>query len=388
MFLRISSGILGDVEARHRAPAGSGRQQPAKHADDGGFTRAVGAQETEDLAFAHLEGNMVHGHEVAKGLDQIADFEGAEAVLAWRGVTIESFSALRTSAMKTSSSDGTMRWKTAGPWPSCSSLRAQCVGGGARGTQEQVQSGAGRLRAEHAFGFEQHLARGPRIARFHLVAMLGNLAAHGVRRVALDQPSLVHQAHPVAALRLIQISGGDQDRDSVLDQLVQDGPEIAARDRIDAVGRLVQEQDFRPVQQGTHEAQLLLHAAGKLAGLAIAERLHAGHAQQFRQQAAALGDGDAEQVGVELHVFVDGQIDIEAEALGHVADGVLDGLGIAGPRHGRPPRPGPRWDPADRTACAAWWSCRRHPGRPVRRSRRGGSPGSGGRRPSARRSAG
>ena len=43
----------------------------------------------------------------------------------------------------------------------------------------------------------------------------------------------------------------------------------------------------------------------------------------------ALRAGDAEEVGVELHVFVDGQIDIEAEALGHVADGVLDGLGFA-----------------------------------------------------------
>ncbi len=83
------------------------------------------------------------------------------------------------------------------------------------------------------------------------------------------------------------------------------------------------------MQQGTHEAQLLLHAAGELAGLAFAERLHAGHAQQFGQEPLALGAGDAEEVGVELHVFIDGQIDIEAEALGHVADRILNGLGVA-----------------------------------------------------------
>ena len=79
------------------------------------------------------------------------------------------------------------------------------------------------------------------------------------------------------------------------------------------------------MQQGAHEPQLLLHAAGKLAGLTIAERLHAGHAQQLGQQALPLGAGNAEQVRVKLHVFVDGQIDVEAETLGHVADGVLHG---------------------------------------------------------------
>ena len=41
-----------------------------------------------------------------------------------------------------------------------------------------------------------------------------------------------------------------------------------------------------PVQQRAHQAQLLLHAAGELACLALAERFHAGHAQQIRQQAA------------------------------------------------------------------------------------------------------
>jgi hypothetical protein len=76
--------ILGHVEARHRAPAGSGRQEAAEHADDGGLAGAVRPQETEDFALLHLEGNVVHGHEVAKGFDQVADFEGG-AVLCGGG---------------------------------------------------------------------------------------------------------------------------------------------------------------------------------------------------------------------------------------------------------------------------------------------------------------
>ena len=177
---------------------------------------------------------------------------------------------------------------------------------------------------------EQHLARGSRVGRFHLIAFFRDLVADRVGRVALDQPPVVHQTHTVAALRLIEVSRGYQNGDAVFHQLIQDGPEMAARNRIDAVGRLVQEQDFRAVQQGTHQAELLLHAAGKFAGLAAAEGFHAGHAQQVRQDAPALGGRHAEQVGIELHVFVDGEIGVEAEALGHVADGVLDGLGIFG----------------------------------------------------------
>jgi hypothetical protein len=202
--------------------------------------------------------------------------------------------------------------------------------GGAGLRRKCVQSGAGRLHAQHAFGLEQHLARGPRVGRFHLIAFFRDLVADRVGRVALDQPPVVHQAHTVAALRLIEVSRGDQNRDAVFHQLIQDGPEIAPRDRIDAVGRLIQEQDFRAVQQRAHQAELLLHAAGKFAGLAAAEGLHAGHAQQVRQDPPALGGRDAEQVGIERHVFVDGEIDVEAEALGHVADGVFDGLGILG----------------------------------------------------------
>ena len=148
-------------------------------------------------------------------------------------------SALRTCAMKTSSSDGTIRWNTTGPrFPLQLSSRR-----GFAGRNEQVQRGAGRLHAQIPLRTQQLFARAARIGSFHLVAMLGDLHA-GVRRIALDQPSFVHQAHPVAALRFIQISGGDQNGDAVFHKLIQDGPEIAARNRIDAVGGLVQEQDF------------------------------------------------------------------------------------------------------------------------------------------------
>ena len=99
---------------------------------------------------------------------------------------------------------------------------------------------------------------------------------------------------------------------------------------IDAVGRFVEKQHLRVMQQGAHERQLLLHAAGKIGGPAVAERLHARHAEQLLHRVDRDRPWGAEQVGVEDHVLVDGEIAIQAEALGHVADAVLDGIQLAG----------------------------------------------------------
>ena len=48
-------------------------------------------------------------------------------------------------------------------------------------------------------------------------------------------------------------------------QVVENAPEVAARDRIDAVGRLVEQEHLGRMDQRAHEAELLLHAAGELA---------------------------------------------------------------------------------------------------------------------------
>src|ERR1039457_4889239 len=150
-----------------------------------------------------------------------------------------------------------------------------------------------------------------------------SLPLHRFGRRAADQFSLVHQANPVAPLRLVQVRGGHEDRDPILQQLIQNGPEIAARNRVHAIGRLVQEQNLRMMQQRTHQRQFLLHATGEPAGLAPAKWLHAGHAQQLRGEALAFRTNDPEQVPVERHVFVHGQILVQPEALRHVPDLVL-----------------------------------------------------------------
>ena len=175
----------------------------------------------------------------------------------------------------------------------------------------------------------QHCAGGALVGRHDFVAGFFESVLQGLRRVAADHAALVHQADAIAALGFVQIRGGDEHRQPVANQLVENGPEIAARNWVDTVGGFVQKQNLRMMQQGAHQRQLLLHAAGEIRGLALAERLHARHAEQALDQRLALGLRDPEQVGVEVHVLVDREIAVESEALGHVADLILDGVELA-----------------------------------------------------------
>src|SRR5579871_118885 len=220
------------------------------------------------------------------------------------------------------------RWsgavKTDGTMTRLLQLLAQRLGRGIGGCQEKMQSRAEGFHAEYAFGALQQFTRFALAAGLDFVTALFHGVAQRVRRIAADQPAAVHEADAVAALSLIEIGGGHEYRDAVADNLVEDGPEIAPRNRVHTIGRLIEEQDLRPVEQSAHQAQLLLHASRKPARLAVAERRHAGHLQQTRQKFSSFGLADAEQVRVKTHVFVDREIDVQSEALRHVADLIFD----------------------------------------------------------------
>ena len=68
-------GVAVDIETEAAARGGVGIQQPAEHADGGGFAAAVGAQETDDLALAYVQGNVVHHGAPAKALGETGDVD-------------------------------------------------------------------------------------------------------------------------------------------------------------------------------------------------------------------------------------------------------------------------------------------------------------------------
>src|SRR5215469_191862 len=130
----------------------------------------------------------------------------------------------------------------------------------------------------------------------------------------------MHQRDSITSFGLVKIGSRVDHRHAAADQAVENRPEFAARYRIDAVGRLVEQQHAGAVNKRAHEPELLLHTAGELARKARAELLHTARAQQFRRARLALASRDAEQVRVEANIFVDREILVEAEALRHIAD--------------------------------------------------------------------
>src|ERR1700751_4709574 len=105
---------------------------------------------------------------------------------------------------------------------------------------------------------------------------------------------------------LVQIGRAQQDRKPfILDQMENDVPELAPRQRIDADRRLVEKYELGRTHEGAGEAELLLHAARQPASQALGEGCECGHFQKTRILTRAFGCIDAVQVGVEIEVLRD-----------------------------------------------------------------------------------
>src|SRR5438128_9903817 len=103
-------------------------------------------------------------------------------------------------------------------------------------------------------------------------------------------------------------------------------PELAPRLRIDARGRLVEQQELRIGQRAGAEREALLPAAREFARDLL---LAAGEPQPLNGLAGGLRRVfDAVDARDELEVLAHRQVLIEAEALRHVADVQLDLVGF------------------------------------------------------------
>ena len=118
-------------------------------------------------------------------------------------------------------------------------------------------------------------------------------------------------------------------------QRVDQPPELAARQRIDAAGRLVEKEDRRLVEDRAAEREPLPPAAGEIARervLAAAQAGHLDHERAPRFEPRAAQPVDAAE---EADVLIDGEQLVEREPLRHVADAPLDAFRIGGRRRCR-----------------------------------------------------
>src|SRR5450759_804272 len=160
-----------------------------------------------------------------------------------------------------------------------------------------------------------------------------------LRRIDHEQRASREQADTRAALGLVQVGRGHHDGDPLGEELGEQLPELAARYRVYARRRLVEQDDLRFVDERARECQLLLHAAGQAVGQAMAKRRELRHVEQPIAPRSEVGE--PMDFRKERDVLVDAQVTVEAEALGEVAGaprhgGVLpDGVGT---QHAYPAR--------------------------------------------------
>ena len=83
------------------------------------------------------------------------------------------------------------------------------------------------------------------------------------------------------------------------------------------------------------QADLLLHAAGELAGGAVGERPQARGVEQGADAAGTLSVGHAEEPGEEVDVLEDAELEVEvlAQALGHEGNAWAGGVAVGGLGH-------------------------------------------------------
>ena len=136
---------------------------------------------------------------------------------------------------------------------------------------------------------------------------LAGLGQELLQRAGGDDLAFVHRHQPVEALGFVHIGGSDDHahlRPACADG-VDEVPELAARQRIDAGRRLVENEEIRIVDQSAAEAQLLLHAARELTGRARFELFHGRRRQELGDALPPLFRALSEQTAEEVNVLED-----------------------------------------------------------------------------------
>ncbi len=232
--------------AEQRGAALGGRHQPGEDFHGGGFAAAVRAEEAENLAPADGKADFIHRREITKAQRQVVGFDSDISVAAFT------------------------RWNH---------QRLIVVGAVA------LEVGEGLVQFAAGCGGRQLVAQavGDQFAAIQHQAMFELFGLFHVGR-----------GHQQRELRAFVAYGFDQ------------FPEASTRQRVDAGGGLVEDQQVRVVDQRAAQAKFLLHATGQLAGRALGEACEVSGQQQVVHALLAIGFRQAEQRGEEADVFADG----------------------------------------------------------------------------------
>src|SRR5262249_39013218 len=160
------------------------------------------------------------------------------------------------------------------------------------------------------------------IARAHRIGVEMRSRDHLVDRAVREQRPGGDVGALVAALGFVHVVRGDEAREAVPRERMDLVPELASRLRIDARGRLVEEEKLRVRQRTGPERKPLFPTTRELAGklrLATLESEPLDHRARRRRRV-----GNTVEACDEFQVLAHRKILVEAEALRHVAYVTLD----------------------------------------------------------------
>jgi len=151
-------------------------------------------------------------------------------------------------------------------------------------------------------------------------------------RAGGEEPPLIHRDQPVEAGRLVHVGRGHDHAHAgtIAADAVDQGPELLPRERIDAGGRLVEDQQVGIVHERRAQPHLLLHPPGQLSGGAIRKPAESRGRQQGGDPGRPFAAPLAEQAGEEVDVLEHAQLhrQVLAESLGHERDPRADGAAV------------------------------------------------------------
>src|SRR5690606_37787217 len=119
-----------------------------------------------------------------------------------------------------------------------------------------------------------------------------------------------------------------EEGDALTGEIEDEVPQVAAGDRVNARGWLVEEHELRLVHEGAGEREALFPAAGEPARELLAIGPDAHDLDHFFDARVAVRAAWAIGHRVDTHVLQDREVGVESDLLRHVADGALDRLAV------------------------------------------------------------
>jgi len=262
------------------------RQQAGEHLHGGRLPAAVGAEEAEDLPPIDLERHVLHGGEGAEAAGQVAGHD---------------------------------RGRTSG-------------GHADRDRERPVGPPIGDRQQR-----DERLLERPGSGPPHQVG----------GRAGGEDPPPIHRDQPVEAGRLVHVGRGHDHahRGTITADAIDQGPELLSRERIDAGGRLVEDQEVGIVHQRRAQPNLLLHSPRELPGGAIRESRQSRGGEQVGDPGHPFAVPLAEEAGEKVDVLEHAEVhrQVPAEPLRHERDPRADGVAVphvghVAAEHGHPAR--------------------------------------------------